>query len=1077
MAFLQNNINIITDTQSGVNAAALISNYSGYLNAGSTSYGSGGILVFGNNSYNQLGQNNNTHRSSPVLFSSYNWLDIAFLRNGQGSIGINESNVVNYSGQFEVATGLTNSSHRSTPVQVGTLSAWSQIDAGYSHSLALQSNGTLWSWGLNTWGQLGLGDLSLRSSPVQIGALLWKEISSGSDHSLAIQSNGTLWSWGLNSWGQLGLNTNVAVSSPIQVGALSVWTKISLGPNSLHSLAIQSDGTLWAWGLNSQGQIGINTTTLSSVLSPVQIGALLWKEISSGSDHSLAIQSNGTMWSWGGNGSGQLGLSDLTSRSSPVQIGAASTWTQVSAGSNYSLAIAATTTVATYIIWSWGANVNGQLGLLDQVAKSSPVRILGSGVWTQVSAGKITSLGQQSNGTLWSWGNQSFGQGGQGNNTNQTSSPIQLGSLSVWTKASKGGEFTLAIQSNGTLWSWGNNSFGQLGIDLKYPFSYTYKKVTASDSNIYALNYNFNNIDQSSVVDIPLINQAFQWNTYDTGKFHFAGIRTDGTAWSMGNNSYGQLGLNDLTYRSSLVQIGSASNWSKVFAADYGTLLIDNSNQGYAFGKNDVYQLGLSDNTNRSSPTQLTYTKISDASLDDNNLGLIDANGTFWLGGSFNTSYLFGKTIPYKLILYNIIPERSWKNIGTRQGALHSIALQSNNTLWTWGQNPSGQLGLSDVTQRLSPVQVGNLSNWSKVSAGYWQSYGIQSNGTLWSWGSNIYGQLGISNISFRSSPVQIGSLSVWTHTAPGGYSAFAIQSNGTLWAWGINGGGQLGLGDLTSRYSPVQVGSLSVWTNKINCWNHTLAIQSNGTLWAWGNNNSGQLGSGNIISRSSPIQVGALLWKEVAVGEIHSVAIQSDGTLWAWGSNLGAGLLGNNTNTDFSSPIQVGSLSSWAKIACGSTHSFAIQSNGTLWSWGSNFGNGALGTSDFTDRSSPVQIGNLSLWTEISLGLDHTLAIQSNGTLWVCGDNTSQQLGLLENLNYPQKATTVINEFSKVNTNLNNFLLNKSSGQLWAFGNNSFGSLGLNNTSTQSSPVQIGTINTPIKVLTTNNSTALIIK
>jgi alpha-tubulin suppressor-like RCC1 family protein len=332
-----------------------------------------------------------------------------------------------------------------------------------------------------------------------------------------------------------------------------------------------------------------------------------------------------------------------------------------------------------------------------------------------------------------------------------------------------------------------------------------------------------------------------------------------------------------------------------------------------------------------------------------------------------------------------------WTKISN--GSNYSLAIQSNGTLWAWGYNDVGQLGLGDQSNRSSPIQIGNITTWKILIGGNVNSnLAIQSNGTLWSWGSNSFGQLGLGDQSNRSIPIQVGSLSVWTQISAGAYHSLSIQSNGTLWSWGYNPSGQLGLFDTTNRSSPVQIGSLSLWTRIAAGASHSLAIQSDGTLWSWGFNQTGQLGSNNTANRNSPVQLGSLsVWTKISGGSYSTAAIQSNGTLWAWGANS-YGQLGLSDQTNRYSPVQVGALL-WKEISTVGESSLAIQSNGTLWTWGRNE-YGQLGLSDITDRYSPVQVGNLSTWTQISNRQDNSLALQSDGTLWAWGRNNFGTVG-----------------------------------------------------------------------------------
>jgi alpha-tubulin suppressor-like RCC1 family protein len=338
-------------------------------------------------------------------------------------------------------------------------------------------------------------------------------------------------------------------------------------------------------------------------------------------------------------------------------------------------------------------------------------------------------------------------------------------------------------------------------------------------------------------------------------------------------------------------------------------------------------------------------------------------------------------------------------------GTRYFSAIKTDGTLWSCGYNDVGQLGLNTSTEYSSLVQVGALNTWTQIACGYLHSLALQSNGSMWGWGNNIQGQLGLSDTTDRSSPTQIGTLSTWTKVSVGHYHSLAIQSNGTLWSWGQNAVGVLGLSDLTSRSSPVQVGTESYWTQVVGGFRHSLALQSNGTLWAWGNNVQGQLGLGNRTNRSSPVQVGLLsTWTKITAGYTASAAIKNDGTLWSWGQNS-SGVLGFG-NTNRSSPVQVGTANTWAQIDINDSNSaLALQYNGTIWAWGSN-GDGQLGLGDLTNRSSPVQIGNLSVWNKVvtsPFGLEgrSSYGVKNDGTLWSWGSGISGQLGLNTNTDY----------------------------------------------------------------------------
>ena len=337
--------------------------------------------------------------------------------------------------------GLGNSgsyTQRSSPVQVGALTNWSQVSAGTQGTVAITASGTLFSWGSNGLGGVGDNTIISRSSPVQIGALTnWSRASSGENTVGCIKSDGTLWMWGFNSSGQLGQNNRVYRSSPVQVGSLGNWRQVSASPGA-HTAAVKTDGTLWGWGANGDGRVGDNTIISRS--SPVQIGALTdWYLVSAGSNFSICTKINGTLWSWGRNAGGQLGLNDRVDRSSPVQVGILTNWSQAAAGEFHCAAVKTDGT-----LWAWGPNNGGALGQNNIFYRSSPVQVGALTNWAQVSSGNGTTMSVKTDKTLWAWGYNSNGQLGV-NSTISRSSPVQVGTLTSWAQVSAGRNFAAAL--------------------------------------------------------------------------------------------------------------------------------------------------------------------------------------------------------------------------------------------------------------------------------------------------------------------------------------------------------------------------------------------------------------------------------------------------------------------------------------------------------------------------------------------------------------------------------------------------------------------------------------------------------
>ena len=369
-------------------------------------------------------------------------------------------------------TTLTNDLSGFTSSYTQLTSTKELIACGYFNAFAINSNGNLWAWGGNSYGQLGLGDITHRSSPVQVGTSAWSKIAADF-HTVAIQSNGTLWGWGRNSVGQLGLSDSADRSSPVQIGTSSNWAQVSVRSSQEsfpqrrgNTLAIKTDGTLWAWGQNVFGQLGLSNTI--SRYSPVQVGTeSYWSQISCGYEHTVALQSNGTLWSWGYNGQGQLGLNTSTTAVySPAQIGTLSSWSKISAGKYSTLAIKTDGT-----LWAWGSNQYGQLGVgvnSNSLNYSTPVQIGVLNDWTEISNYGYSSSAIKNNKTLWSWGRNDNGQLGL-SDTADRSSPVQVGTSSTWTRISS--SYSSLATQDGSLWSWGRNGLGQLGLNTLTSYS------------------------------------------------------------------------------------------------------------------------------------------------------------------------------------------------------------------------------------------------------------------------------------------------------------------------------------------------------------------------------------------------------------------------------------------------------------------------------------------------------------------------------------------------------------------------------------------------------------------------------
>src|SRR3990170_763029 len=276
-------------------------------------------------------------------------------------------------------------------------------------SFALKSNGECWGWGENSAGALGDNSISQISSPVSVvGAHLFVQVSGGEDFTLGLKSNGECWAWGLGTTGQLGDNSLTSKSSPLSVVGAHSFVEISAG--NAHGMGRKADGTVWCWGTNNlYGQLGDNSLTSKS--SPISVvGAHSFVEISGGLNTSHARKADGTAWSWGRGAVGPLGDNSVTDRSSPVSVVGAHSFVMIAPGSGAAYALKANGEC-----WSWGSNASGgQLGDNTETTRSSPVSVVGAHSFVAIAGGSAHCMARKANGEVWCWGNNEFGQVGDG---------------------------------------------------------------------------------------------------------------------------------------------------------------------------------------------------------------------------------------------------------------------------------------------------------------------------------------------------------------------------------------------------------------------------------------------------------------------------------------------------------------------------------------------------------------------------------------------------------------------------------------------------------------------------------------
>ncbi|ETR71089.1 MAG: hypothetical protein OMM_08341, partial [Candidatus Magnetoglobus multicellularis str. Araruama] len=384
----------------------------------------------------------------------------------------------------------------------------------------------------------------------------------------------------------------------MHVHGLPVVKIISAGDS--YSLAIKDDGSVWAWGQNYDGKLG-NGTTFSKN-NPVQVSGLKnITMISSRESHNLVIKDNCSVWAWGDNHYGQLGIGSTTNRFSPVQINELAQINMITSGHFHNFARKNDGS-----IWAWGMNCYGQLGDETNIDRKNPVQVSELSDVNLITAGRMHSIASKVDGSVWAWGNNSYCQIGNGTNIRRNYPiPMKIPELSEIIAVSTGGNHSLAIKDNGSVWAWGANYYGQLGDGT--------------------------NIDQSTPEQVNGLSQIVM---IVAGDYHSLAIKSDGSVWAWGRNNCGQLGDGTTTNKNIPVQIFGLSQVTMIAAAESHSLAIKNDGSVWGWGANSHCQLGDGTRINKSSPVQVTeLSKVIMISAGTYHSLALKDDGSVWAWG------------------------------------------------------------------------------------------------------------------------------------------------------------------------------------------------------------------------------------------------------------------------------------------------------------------------------------------------------------------------------------------------------------------------------------------------------------
>jgi alpha-tubulin suppressor-like RCC1 family protein len=869
-------------------------------------------------------------------------------------------------------------------------------------------------------------------------------IGGGADHTVVIKPDGTVWAWGENTYGQLGDGTQVPHPVPAQVNTLTDVTAIAVGAS--HTLALKSDGTVWAWGNNANGQLGDGTQTLRK--DPIQVGSLTSViAIAAGDQHSVALTSGGRVWTWGKNTNGQLGDGSTTLSKQPVMLTGLTSMTAIGAGASHTLAVKNDGTVC-----AWGLNTNGQLGDNSTTQRTSPVTVTSVTGASAVSGGASHSVILKSDGTLRAMGLNTSGQLGDSSNTQRTTS-VAVSTLTSVTAIATGALSSYALKSDGTVWAWGSNGSGRLGDG------------TTTNRNAPT---------QASVLSsIGLVG---------AGTEHGIAVTSAGVVWTWGSNDSGELGDGTAANRSTPAPISGTNYDWKV-----GTPVFSVASGSYTTEKTVVVTCATPDavihyTLDGVDPTESDPTVTSGSSLTVDQTRTLKARA--WKTGMPASDVA---SAVYTLSVAALTFSPSATTYTTAQTVSISTTSPGATIYYTLdGSTPtvsspvySGSFVVGTTT---TVSAIGVRSGWtsSAVKTGtYTMNFGtleapafspapgtynndVTLTLTAMS-GATIRTMIAPQNVTSSSpaytAPIVIGASTTINARAyhpdyttsvqvPGAYSF--VVATPTL----SHIGGTYPAGHVITP-STATVGAVMRYTlngstptasdpivpaGGIVAGNFTLKVAA----WKTGYTASG------VVTATYQV-TGAITPPLVAAGDGHSLAIRADGTLWSWGGN-GSRQLGDGTTTSRNLPILV-NVSGGVALAAGASHSLTLRADGSITAWGAN-GNGQLGNGTTNAGTTPGPVSGLFNVVAIAAGGSHSLALLNTGAVWSWGRNSEGQLGdgtttqRLDPVQAPE-----LSSITRLAAGSNHSLALKADGSVWTWGANGNGQLGIGNTTARSTP------------------------